>query len=68
LAAALSPEKLASFFFEQGKSFATDQNLKDIKNINMTERKAPQNVNKGGFQVKAVNPDSGRNLKIRSIK
>ena len=34
----------------------------------MTERKTPEITNKGGFQVKSVNPDSGRGLKIRSIK
>jgi hypothetical protein len=35
----------------------------------MTERRAPE-VGKptGGMQVRAVNPDSGRNLKIRSAK
>ena len=33
----------------------------------MTERKAPEVTNKAGFQVKSVNPDSGRGLKIRSI-
>ena len=33
----------------------------------MTERKEPEVTNKGGFRVKAINPDSGRGLKIRSI-
>ena len=33
----------------------------------MSERRAPEVTNKGGFQVKSVNPDSGRGLKIRSI-
>ena len=68
LAVAMNPEKFAKFFYEQGKSDATDSELRKIKNINMTERRAPEVVNKGGFQVKAVAPDSGRNLKIRSIK
>lgn len=68
LAIAFNPEKFASFFYEQGKSLATDELLKEQKNIQMSERKVPEQVNKGGFQVRAVNPDSGRNLKIRSIK
>jgi len=40
-----------------------------MKNINMSERKAPEiGKTSDGMQVKAVNPDSGRSLKIRSIK
>jgi hypothetical protein len=34
----------------------------------MSERRAPESTNKGGVQVKAVNPDAGKGLKIRSIK
>ena len=37
-----------------------------MKNINMSERKAPEVTNKGGMQIRAINPDSGRGLKIRS--
>lgn len=69
LAIAMNPEKFAKFFYEQGMSDATDDVTRKIKNINMSERRVPE-VNKttDGLQVKAVNPDSGRNLKIRSIK
>jgi len=69
LAVAMNPEKFAKFFYEQGLSDATDDVTRKIKNINMTERRAPE-VGKitGGMQVKAVNPDSGRNLRIRSAK
>jgi hypothetical protein len=69
LAVAMNPEKFAKFFYEQGLSDATDDVTRKIKNINMTERRAPE-VGKptGGMQVKAVNPDSGRNLRIRSSK
>jgi len=68
LSIAMNPDKFAKFFYEQGLADATDDVTKKIKNINMTERKAVQVTNKGDFQVKAVNPDSGKNLKIRSIK
>jgi hypothetical protein len=68
LAVALNPEKFAKFFYEQGKSDATDDVTRKIKNINMSERIAPQATIKEGVQVKEVNPDSGRNLKIRSFK
>ena len=68
LAIAMNPDKFAQFFFEQGKSDATEEVLRKTKNINMTERRAPEVTNKGGMQVKSVNPDSGRGLKIRSIK
>lgn len=69
LAIAMNPEKFAKFFYEQGMADATDDVTKKIKNINMSEHKVPE-VGRptGGMQVKAVNPDSGRNLKIRSIK
>lgn len=68
LAVALNPEKFAKFFYEQGKADATDDVTRKIKNINMSERIAPQATIKEGVQVKEVNPDSGRNLKIRSFK
>ena len=69
LSIAMNPDKFAKFFYEQGLADATDDVTRKIKNINMTERRAPE-VGRAtdGMQVKAVNPDSGRNLKIRSIK
>ena len=68
LSIAMNPDKFANFFYEQGKSEATEDVIRKTKNINMTERRTPEITNKGGFQVKSVNPDSGRGLKIRSIK
>jgi hypothetical protein len=69
LAIAMHPDKFAKFFYEQGIADATESSLKGIKNIQMTERRAPE-VTKtpDGLQVKAVNPDSGKSLKIRSKK
>ncbi len=64
----MNPEKFAKFFYEQGQADATDDVLRKTKNINMSERRAPEVATKGGMQVKAVAPDSGRGLKIRSIK
>ena len=69
LAIAMNPEKFAKFFYEQGKSDATDDVMRKTKNINMSERRAPEVTRpQDGMQVRAVNPDSGRNLKIRSAK
>lgn len=69
LAMAMNPDKFAKFFYEQGLADATDNLTKKIKNVNMSERKAPEIAKSSdGVQVKAVNPDSGRSLKIRSIK
>lgn len=69
LAVAMNPEKFAKFFYEQGQADATEGTMKSIKNIQMSANRAPE-VSKqtDGIQVKAVNPDSGRSLKIRSIK
>jgi hypothetical protein len=68
LAVAMNPEKFAKFFYEQGMANATDDVMRKTKNINMSERRAPEVTSAGGFQVKAVNPDSGRKLKISSAK
>lgn len=69
LSIAMNPDKFAKFFYEQGMADATDTTMKDIKNINMSVNRAPEaSASQNGFQVKAVNPDSGRKLKIRSIK
>ena len=69
LAIAMNPDKFAKFFYEQGQADATEGTMKNIKNIQMSERRAPDVAKMtDGMQVKAVNPDSGRSLKIRSIK
>ncbi len=68
LAVAMNPEGFAKFFFEQGQAAAKDITMKNIKNINMGERKVPEATSKGGMQVKAVTPNSSQGLKVRSIK
>jgi hypothetical protein len=69
LAIAMNPEKFAKFFYEQGQADAVEGTLRGIKNINMSERKTPEiTPNQSGMKVKAVNPDSGRSLKISSAK
>jgi hypothetical protein len=68
LAAAMNPEKFAKYFYEQGKADATDDVMRKTKNINMSETTAPQVISKGDFNIKAVDTDNGRGLKIRSPK
>ena len=68
LALAMNPEKFAKFFYEQGKSQATDDVIRKTKNVNMTERTAPEVSVKSGFQVKSVSQPSSRGLRIKSIK
>ena len=68
LSIAMNPDKFAKFFYEQGLADATEDVMRQTKNINMSERRAPEAMSKGGMQVKAVNQDNGRSLKIRSIK
>ena len=68
LAIAMNPEKFAQFFYEQGKSQATDDVIRKTKNINMSERTAPEVSSKSGLQVKSVSQPSSRGLKIKSIK
>lgn len=68
LAIAMNPEKFAKFFYEQGIADSTDDFMRKTKNIQMSERRAPEVTIKGGLQVKAKDDGSGRNLKIKSIK
>jgi hypothetical protein len=68
LAIAMNPEKFAQFFYEQGKSSATEDVMRKTKNINMTERNTPESVAKSGFQVKSVSSPSSNGLRIKSIK
>ena len=68
LAIAMNPDRFAQFFYEQGKSDATDSVMRKTKNINMSERRAPETTQKGGLKFKSISPSSGRGLKIRSIK
>ena len=69
LAVAMNPEKFAKYFYEQGLADATEDVMRKTKNINMSERRAPEvTKSNDGFQVRAVNPDSGRKLQIRSAK
>tara|TARA_R110000824_G_scaffold43239_4_gene126778 strand:+ start:663 stop:1787 length:1125 start_codon:yes stop_codon:yes gene_type:complete len=68
LAIAMNPDKFAQFFYEQGKSSATEDVMRKTKNINMTERSTPEVSSKGGFQVKSVTSPSSNGLKIKSIK
>ena len=68
LAIAMNPERFAKFFYEQGKSDATEDVTRKIKNVNMSDRKTPEIAKKDGVQIRALNQDSGRGLKIRSIK
>ena len=68
LAVAMNPDKFANFFYEQGKSDATDDVTRKIKNIKMSERKAPEVTRKDGTQFRAVSSPSSKGLKIRSIK
>ena len=66
LAVAMNPEKFARFFYEQGQANAVDDVMRKTKNINMSERPAPQSTTKGGLKIRAVNQDSGRGLKIKT--
>lgn len=69
LAIAMNPEKFAKHFYEQGLADAVDNFDKKIKNVNMSINRVPEPAKTTeGVQVREVNPDSGRGLKIRSAK
>ena len=62
----MNPDKFAKFFYEQGKSAQADDSMRKMKNIDMSTRNTPEVTKQGGMQVKSLNTDSGRGLKIRS--
>jgi len=68
IAVAMNPDKFARYFYEQGQANAIDDVTKKAKNIDMGVRQAPQDMNKSGFSVRALDDSSGRGLKIRSNK
>ena len=68
LAIAMNPDRFAEFFYEQGKSNATEDVMRKTKNINMSERRTPESTQKGGMKFKSISQPSSRGLKIRSIK
>jgi len=68
LAMAMNPERFAKFFYEQGQADATDDLSRKIKNVNMSERRAPESIANGEMKMRVVNPDSGNKLKIVSRK
>jgi hypothetical protein len=68
LTAAMNPDKLARHFYEQGKSDALLDSARNIKNIDMDVRNAPAPIANTGFQVKSLNDDAGRGLRIKSRK
>ena len=65
---ASNPEKFAKFFYELGASEAVEDVSRKSKNINMDIRQSPQSTPKPGMKIRALDQDSGRGLKIRSIK
>lgn len=68
LAVAMNPDKFAKYFYEQGKSDGIESYDATIKNTKMSEQRLPEVQSKGGMVVKAVNPDTGSRLKIKSGK
>jgi hypothetical protein len=64
----MNPDKFAQFFYEQGKSSATEDVMRKTKNINMSARNTPEVAVKSGFQVKSVSSPSSNGLRIKSIK
>lgn len=68
LSIAMNPEKFAKFFYEQGKSDATNNVVSSIKNIDMSQQKAPEVISKGGVQIKEVDHGDSRGLRIKPFK
>lgn len=68
IATAMNPDAVAKFFYDMGKADAIDDSVRQSKNIDMSVRNAPQNIEKGGFKVTAMDSDHGNRLKIKSLK
>jgi|DEB0MinimDraft_6_1074348.scaffolds.fasta_scaffold01829_3 hypothetical protein len=59
LSAALNPDKLAKFFYDQGVADAVEKNMRNIKNIDMSPGQARQVAGSNGFSVRAVETPGG---------
>jgi hypothetical protein len=68
LSAAINPQKFAEFFYEQGKSHAAEDVMRKTKNIKMTTRSTPEVTSKGGMKIRSLSQESGRGLRIKSLK
>lgn len=68
LAIAMNPDRFAKFFYDQGVAEATESILRKQKNINMSERRVPEVITKGGTTIRSLSSDSGHGLKIKSKK
>jgi len=70
LSVAMNPDKFAQYFYDQGVANAVDNVSRKSKNINMDVRQQSQSVSKNGITIRPMGSsnDSGRGLKIRSIK
>lgn len=69
LAVAMNPQKFAEFFYEQGKADATEDTVRKMKNVDMTERKVVQvGSRKDGLQIRSISTPSSKGLKIKSNK
>jgi len=67
--AAMNADKIASHFYEQGKSDATKNIVASSKNPSSGEpRKAPENVYINGLKVKAISGMDSSKLKIKTKK
>ena len=66
LSVAMNPEKFAQFFFEQGKAKATDGNMRNLKNTDMSQQRVPETTSKDGIKARSLDDNSGSGLKIRS--
>ena len=69
ISAAMNPDKMAKFFYEQGKSDALKDSDMKLKNIDMQTRQTPQSYGSvNDLQIRAVSSESSSGLKIRSLK
>ncbi len=68
LSVAMNPERFAQFFYEQGQSAQADNSMRKLKNVDMSEHRAPEVRKVGGQTIKSVSDGSSRGLVIKSRK
>jgi hypothetical protein len=68
LSVAMNPEKFARFFYEQGQSSQADNSMRKLKNVSMSEQRAPEVRKVGGQTIKSVSTGSSKGLVIKSRK
>lgn len=65
---AMNADAVANHFYEQGRADGIKQSMANAKNVDMTPRQAPTEIEAGGMKVRAISGDSSSKLRFKMRK